>query len=258
MTAPRVEISIDAPAAILIIDNPPVNALHADVVNELAAALKQVAADDRVRGIIISGRGRHFVAGGDIRQFCSLDARSAEDHALRVQAVQMSLQELDRPVIAAVNGSALGGGCELMMACDIRVAEVGAVFGQPEVRLGIMPGAGGTQNLPRLMSVGRAKRMLFTGARITAREALDAGLIDEVVEAGQAVATARAIIGEVARNSPVAVAQIKRSVNLGLAMPLADALRLEAALFGDLFRTDDAREGLTAFVDKRQPQFKGR
>lgn len=245
-------------SAVIAIDNPPVNALHPVVSGQILAALGEVSAMAGIRGIVLTGRGRNFVAGGDIEFFPSLDRGSARSYALGIQAMQAALGEIDLPVIAAVNGYALGGGCELMMACDIRVAEASASFGQPEARLGLIPGAGGTQNLPRLVPLGQAKRMLFTGCRIGAERALALGLVDEVVPDGQGVDAALAIVDEIAECAPLAVAQAKRAVNQGLAMSVADGHRLEAGLFADLFSTEDLREGVQAFLEKREPVFKAR
>jgi enoyl-CoA hydratase len=160
-------------------------------------------------------------------------------------------------VIAAVSGYALGGGCELAMACDIRVAAEDAAFGQPEAELGLMPGAGGTQNLPRLIGAGAAKRLLFTGRRIPATRAYELGLVDELAPPGQALTAALELAQAIARNAPLAVRAIKRAVNLGLQMSLVDGHRLEASLFASLVETEDFREGVTAFLEKRDPKFKG-
>jgi enoyl-CoA hydratase len=208
--------------------------------------------------VVITGSGAYFVAGGDIAYFAELDARSAELYALRIQAMQAVIQDYPLPVIAAVNGYALGGGCELAMACDIRVADETASFGQPEVKLGLIPGAGGTQNLPRLVPLGQAKRMLFTGQRISAARALQIGLVDEVVPPGTALQTALGIVREIAQCAPLAVTQAKRAVNLGMRMSVGDGHRLEAGLFADLFKTVDVKEGIRAFAEKRPPRFQGR
>lgn len=254
----KIRLDFQSEAAVITIDNPPANALHPLVADEILNALADIAGHAGVRGVVITGRGGFFVAGGDIAYFTELDASSAETYALRIQAMQAALQDCPLPVIAAVNGYALGGGCELMMACDMRVADEGASFGQPEVKLGLIPGAGGTQNLPRLVPLGQAKRMLFTGQRIGAARALQIGLVDEVVSAGTALQAALDMVREIAQCAPLAVAQAKRAVNLGMRMSAADALRLEAALFADLFRTADVKEGIRAFAEKRAPQFRGR
>jgi enoyl-CoA hydratase/carnithine racemase len=241
--------------ATITVDNPPVNALHPDVARAIHEHVGTIGDDPELRAVVLTSAGRHFMAGGDIEYFKTLDRHRAERYVLGVQAMQDALQQLPQPVIAAINGTCLGGGCELAMACDIRIAEEQAEFGQPEVTLGIIPGAGGTQNLPRLVPLGRAKRLLFTGERIGAGEALAIGLVDEVVAMGEAQAAAQALARRIAANAPLAVAAAKRSVNLGLQMGLVDAHRLEASLFATLVETDDFAEGIRAFFDKRSPTF---
>lgn len=252
-----IKVVKQAATTVITIDNKPVNALHPDVSDEILQAADAVARDETTRSIIITGTGKHFVAGGDITFFQSLTSRTAELYALKIQQMQTALQTIGTPVIAAINGTALGGGCELMMACDIRIAEEQAVIGQPEVGLGIIPGAGGTQMLPRLVPQGVARRMLFTGERIDARQALRIGLVDEVVETGGALAAALTLAEKINANAPRAVAAAKRAATLGMQMSLCDGLRLEAALFGDLFETIDVKEGVSAFVEKRTARFKG-
>jgi enoyl-CoA hydratase len=246
-----------AATVVITIDNKPVNALHPDVSDEILAAVEAAARDDQVRSLILTGTGKHFVAGGDIAFFQTLTPGTAELYALRIQQMQNALQTLPVPVIAAVNGTALGGGCELMMACDIRIAEEQSLIGQPEVGLGIIPGAGGTQMLPRLVPWGVAKRLLFTGQRIGAREAQRIGLVDEVVDTGKALSSALTLAGQINASAPRAVAAAKRAVNLGLQMALTEGQKLEAALFGQLFNTSDVKEGVRAFLDKRKPEFRG-
>jgi enoyl-CoA hydratase len=212
--------------------------------------------DPQLRELLLTGAGKHFVAGGDIAFMRSLDRYRAERYVLGVQEMQDALGLLPQPVIAAINGTALGGGCELAMACDIRVADERAIFGQPEVQLGLIPGAGGTQNLPRLVPHGRAKQLLFTGDRISADEALSIGLIDQVVPAGTALDAACALAERIAANAPAAVAAAKRAVNVGLQAGSVDGHRFEASLFGPLVETADFREGTTAFFEKRPADFK--
>ena len=247
-----------AATVVITIDNKPVNALHPDVSDEILAAVEDAARDETIRALILTGAGKHFVAGGDIAFFQTLSPRTAELYALRIQQMQGVLQTIPIPVIAAINGTALGGGCELMMACDIRIAEEQALIGQPEVQLGIIPGAGGTQMLPRLVPQGVAKRLLFTGERITARDAQSIGLVDEAVETGHALDAALSLAEKINANAPRAVAAAKRASTMGLQMSLADGLKLEAALFGALFETADVREGVQAFLNKRRPNFQGR
>lgn len=258
MSFKSIRVTRQGATTVVAIDHPPVNALHPDVSDEILAAAEAVAADATVRSVVLTGTGRFFVAGGDIRYFQSLDRRTAELYALRIQHMQNTLHHLRVPVIAAVNGAALGGGCELMMACDIRIADERAVIGQPEVGLGVIPGAGGTQMLPRLVPLGVAKRLLFTGERIAARDALAIGLVDEVVPAGGSLEVALRLAARINANAPLAVAAAKRAANLTLQTSLGDGSRLEAALFADLFQTADVGEGVAAFVAKRAPDFEGR
>jgi len=253
-----IRVSQQAATVVITIDNKPVNALHPDVSDEILAAVEAAARDEAIRVLILTGMGKHFVAGGDIAFFQTLTARTAEQYALRIQQMQKALQTISIPVIAAVNGTALGGGCELMMSCDIRIAEEQALIGQPEVGLGVIPGAGGTQMLPRLVPQGVAKRLLFTGERIRAREAQSIGLVDEVVAAGGALDSALRLAETISTNAPRAVAAAKRAATMGLQMSLAEGLKLEAALFGALFETEDVKEGVMAFLDKRKPNFSGR
>jgi enoyl-CoA hydratase len=244
--------------AIITIDNPPVNALGPAVADAIAAIVARVGDDREVRALVITGAGRHFVAGADIPFLQTLDRQSAERYVLRIQKMQDDLAMLPVPVIAALNGTVLGGGCELAMACDIRIAEEQAVIGQPEVTLGLIPGAGGTQALPRLVPLGRAKRMLFTGERISANEALSIGLVDEVVPTGKSLDCAIDLARRIAQNAPLAVTAAKRAVNLGMQMSLLDANRLEAAFFASLADTADLQEGVRAFLEKRAPSFESK
>lgn len=243
--------------ATVVIDNPPVNAFHPYVAAELAEFFDAVAKDRGVRALVLTGAGSHFVGGGDLRFVETLDKRAAEDYVLEIQAVQDRVRRMPQPVIAAVNGTALGGGCELAMVCDIRIAEEQAVFGQPEVTLGIIPGAGGTQHLPRLIPVGLAKRMIFTGERISATQANLIGLVDEVVPSGTSRSVAEALGARIGRNAPLAVTAAKRSIDLGLQTGVLEGHRIEAALFAPLVETSDFAEGIDAFFSKRTSKFRG-
>lgn len=255
----RVRVRPEGDICVVTIDNPPVNAFHPAVGEALIAAFDTIAArNPPARAVVLTGAGRFFMAGGDIRHFQTLNEVSAERYARRIQTVQEVITNFPCPVIAAVHGAALGGGCELMMACDIRIAGESALFGQPEVSLGIIPGAGGTQNLPRLVSPGMAKRLLFTGDRISAAEAWRIGLIDDVVPDADVLAQAIALAERIARNAPLAVAAAKQAVNLGMELGLGDALRLETTLFARLFRSADVGEGVAAFLEKRPPAFRGK
>ncbi|HRE42365.1 MAG TPA: enoyl-CoA hydratase-related protein [Terricaulis sp.] len=244
---------------VVAIDNPPVNAFHPRVAEALIEAFDALdRRKPKPRAVILTGAGRHFMAGGDVRFFQSLDETSAERYARRIQICQEILLHFEAPVIAALNGSALGGGCELMMACDIRVASEEAVFGLPEVTLGVIPGAGGTQNLPRLVPIGTAKKLLFTGDRISAAEALKIGLVDQLAPAGAVMDESMALAQRIAKNAPLAVATAKRAVNLGVELNLSEALRLEARLLGELFHSQDVKEGIAAFIEKRRADFQGK
>lgn len=244
--------------AVITIDNPPVNALHPAVADAIAARIREIEELPDIRAVVLTGAGRHFMAGGDIEFFKTLDRTRAERYVLGVQRMQDSLALLPQPVIAALNGSTLGGGCELAMACDIRIAEEHVKLAQPEVKLGLIPGAGGTQALPRLVSQGVAKRMLFTGEYISAAEGLRIGLIDELVPTGTGLARAIELGHAISANAPLAVTAVKRAINLGLQMSLLDANRVEATLFASLAETKDLAEGVSAFFEKRSPFFTGK
>jgi len=244
--------------AVITLDNPPINALSLDVVKELEQGLEELQGDDTLRVVILTGKGKAFVAGANMKVFLEFNRKQGEHYALTVTDMQRKLEEFDLPVIAAVNGYALGGGCELAMACDIRIASEKAVFGQPEVKIGVIPGAGGTQRLPRLIPVGKAKKLIYTGDSISAAEAERIGLVDQVVPAGQELAEAKALAKKIMKNSPVALRFAKKSVNRGLQMSLNDALQMEAVLFGEVFETEDVKEGVNAFLEKRDSVFKGK
>jgi enoyl-CoA hydratase len=254
-------IARDGAVATLTLHRPAVlNALNAELLDRLEAALAALDADDAIRAVIITGSGeRAFAAGADIAELAQL-ASSAGGAALarRGQRVTMQIGRLRAPVIAAVNGFALGGGCELALACDIRIASENAKFGQPEVNLGLLPGYGGTQRTARLLGTGAAMLLCTTGAIIDAAEALRIGLVQRVVPLAGLLDEARAIAGAIAAKAPLAVAASKRAILDGAALAMADALELEALHFGTLIGTHDFHEGTRAFLDKRAPAFEGR
>lgn len=253
-----VRLDIREKVAILTIDNPPVNALHPKVADAIAARLAELSGEADVRAVVLCGAGKHFMAGADLEFVARLDRRGAERYVLGIQKMQDDLAQLPQPVVAVLHGATLGGGCELAMACDIRIAEADLRIGQPEVSLGLIPGAGGTQALPRLVPLGRAKRMLFTAERLTAEQALEIGLVDEVVPTGTGLDHALELAGTIAGMAPLAVTAAKRAVDLGMQMSLLDANRLEATLFASLVESDDLAEGVRAFFDKRPPSFENR
>jgi enoyl-CoA hydratase len=234
------------------------NALNDRVIAELGQAIDEIQSRDDVGGVILTGAGRAFVAGADIKELSAHGAISAKALAQRGQSVFDRFERSAKPVIAAVNGFALGGGCELAMACHIRIASDAAKFGQPEVKLGLMPGYGGTQRLPRLVGTGRAMQLLLTGEMIDAAEAYRIGLVNRVVAGDQLIATATEMMRQILANAPLAIAQTIEAVNRGFELSLGDALALEATGFGLLAATEDKGEGTAAFLAKRAPVFTGK
>jgi enoyl-CoA hydratase len=243
-------ISLNRPAVL--------NALNQATLAELLAAVDAAAADASVDGVILSGEGKAFAAGADIDELAAIGAVEARHFTRQGQRVFDRIAGLNKPVIAAVNGYAFGGGCELAMACTLRIAAEHAAFGQPEVKLGVLPGFGGTQRLPRLVGPGRALQLILTAAAIDAREACRIGLVNEVVPADGLIARAEAILRQIAANGPLAVRLATEAVLRGMDMPLADGLALESALFAVCASSDDKREGTSAFLAKRAPRFIGR
>ncbi len=250
----------DGAVATITIDRQRVlNALSTAVLEDLRHAVLEVRHDEAVRAVIITGAGeKAFVAGADINELARLSPADAKEHALRGQHVFDLIAGLGKPVIAAVNGYALGGGCELAMACTFRFAADTAVFGQPEVDLGLMPGYGGTQRLSRLVGRARALDLILTGRKIKAADAHAMGLVDRVVAPAALLEEARAFANVLAGKAPLAVRYAIQSVTRGLELPLADGQFLEASLFGLVASSEDMREGTRAFLEKRAPVFKGR
>jgi enoyl-CoA hydratase len=259
MTYETLRLSTDDGVATVTIHRPEKrNALNARVRRELVDALDALAADPDVRVVILTGAGdRAFVAGADIGEFAErspLEQRAAME-GRRVFEV---LADYPKPTIAALNGYALGGGCELALACDLRIAARSARLGQPEVALGLLPGGGGTQRLPRLVGLGRAMRMILTGDLLDAEEAARIGLVDEVVDDDALAERARAVAARIAAHSPVAVKLIKQAVRAAAELPLSAGLALERELFITAFASEDRAEGVAAFLEKRTPAFRGR
>jgi enoyl-CoA hydratase len=234
------------------------NAINDATMAALGHAIDQVRSREDVGGAIITGAGRAFVAGADIAELQLKNPVEVYQLSRRGQALFRHIETLGKPVIAAVNGFALGGGCELAMACTMRIASEQAKFGQPEVKLGLIPGYGGTQRLPRLVGTGRALQLLLTGESIDAAEALRIGLVNAVVPAGELLAAARRVLSQMLGNGPLALAQAIDAVHRGADMPLDEALALESAQFGLLAASADMREGTTAFLEKRAARFTGR
>jgi len=248
------------PIALVTVNRPKVlNALNMATMAELREAFTTVRDDAATRVAILTGAGeKSFVAGADIAELNKQEPVQAKEYTHRGQAVLDLIENLGKPVIAAVNGFALGGGCELAMACAFRIASENARFGQPEVKLGIIPGYGGTQRLPRLVGKGLATQLLLAGEMISAQEALRIGLVNEVVPQAELIARCEAIAQKIVANAPLAVQYCMEAVNKGMEMTLPEALYLEAVLFAMACSTEDKREGTTAFLEKRPAQFKGK
>ena len=249
----------DGAVTLVTVNRPTVlNALNGQTVDELHQAMDALGRDADVRCIVLTGAGeKAFVAGADINELARQTPVTGRAHALRGQQVFRLIEHLGTPVIAAINGFALGGGCELAMACTLRLAADTARLGQPEINLGIISGYAGSQRLPRLIGKGRAMELLLTGAHVSAEEAWRIGLVNRVVPAAQLMTEARALAAEIAAKAPVAVQYLLDAVNAGVEMPLEQAAGYEATLFGLVASTDDMREGTRAFLEKRRPQFKG-
>ncbi len=250
----------DAAIATVTLNRPKVlNALNAQVFSDLEAVFARLKAEAAVRVILLTGAGeKAFAAGADIGEFVGQDAAAGEQMALRGQRIMRAMETSGKPVIACVNGFALGGGCELAMACTLRIASETARLGQPEVKLGLLPGYGGTQRLPRLVGPSAALRLVLTAEMIGAQEALRIGLVDEVVPAGELIERGLTLARKIVAQAPLAVAACIGAVNEGAGLDLDAALALEARLFGKLFGTEDQKEGAEAFLNKRAPVWKGR
>jgi enoyl-CoA hydratase len=234
------------------------NALNQRTWQDLRTAFEDARDDAEVRGIIVTGAGdKAFIAGADISELATMTAVEAKKSTRNGQAVLDLVENLGKPVIAAVNGFALGGGCETAMACTIRVASESAKFGQPEVKLGIIPGAGGTQRLPRLVGKGSALQLILSGEIISAQEAYRIGLVNEVVPSADLITRAEAILARITSNAPLAVKFSLEAVNQGLETSQSEGLLLEASLFAICAATEDKKEGTSAFLEKRAPQFQG-
>ena len=249
----------DGRVACVTINRPAVlNALNTETLDELRVAILDLKQDDDVRVVIVTGAGeKSFVAGADINELALQTPTTGREHALAGQQVFDLIENLGKPVIAAVNGFALGGGCELAMACTLRIAADTARLGQPEINLGIIPGYAGTQRLARLVGKGRALELILTGAQVSAAEAESIGLVNRVVPAAHLMGEVRKLAAMLSAQAPVAVRYALSAVTKGLDMPFAEGCVLEATLFGLVVATEDMREGTRAFLEKRKPTFTG-
>jgi len=250
---------IEEDVAVVTLDHPPVNALTPELLAELNSTFDSLAKDEAVKAVVLTGTGRFFVAGADIRVLASIPSSvEGEAMARRGQMILNKIETFEKPVIAAINGACLGGGLELAMCCHIRLAAEGARLGQPEINLGIMPGFGGTQRLPRLIGRSKALELILIGEPISAREAMNLGLVSQVVPVDDLLRQAQGLARTMAAKSQVALRASLRAIHQGSALNLSDGLDLEARLFGTLCDTEDRKEGTAAFLEKRQPRFKNR
>src|SRR5262245_25694264 len=259
MSFENILVDRDGACAVITINRPKVlNALNAQTLDELRRAILDLKHDAGVRAIVLTGAGdKSFVAGADINELAVQTPDGGREHAIRGQHVFDLIEHMGKPVIAAINGYALGGGCELAMACTIRLAADSAKLGQPEINLGLIPGYAGTQRLSRAIGRGRALELLLTGDQISAQEACRLGLVNRVVPAAEVVPEAKKLAATLATKAPVAMKYIIDAVDKGLEMPFPQAQNYEATLFGLVASTDDMREGTKAFLEKRKAEFKG-
>lgn len=245
--------------ATVTINNPPVNVLSAAVINQLTNVFEKIEVDPEIITVIVTGSGeKSFVAGGNIKEFPEWMGKGSKYAEMKSKWLQHALNQIDKlskPTIAAINGLALGGGCELAMSCDIRIAEEQILIGLPEITLGLFPGAGGTQRLPRLVGEGKAMELMFTGESITACEAKRIGLVNMVVSEGQALERAEDIAQKISQYSLPALTFLKKAIVEGRGKSLGEGLQTEAQYFGEVFQTNDIKEGVSAFIEKRKPKF---
>ena len=235
------------------------NALNSETLKELNNVIEALEKDNEIYAVVLTGAGeKAFIAGADISEMKDLNEEQGKEFGLLGNKVFRRLENLDKPVIAAINGFALGGGCELAMACDIRIASAKAKFGQPEAGLGITPGFGGTQRLPRIVGLGKAKELIYTCDIIKADEALRIGLVNRVVEVEALLDEAKAMAKKIAVNAPIAVKLCKDAINRGMQVNIDEAIVIEASDFGKCFLTEDQKEGMTAFIERREKNFQNK
>jgi len=259
MTGAMITCKIEDGVALVTLNHPPVNTLTPELLAELDSTFDSLATDDAVKTVVLTGASRYFVAGADIRVLASIPS-SVEGEAIarHGQTILKKIEAFEKPVIAAINGACLGGGLELALCCHIRLAAEGARLGLPEINLGIMPGFGGTQRLPRLIGQPKAMELILTGEPVSAQEAMSLGLVSQVLSADNLLRQAQGLARKMAGKSQVALRASLRAIREGMKLNISDGLALETHLFGELCDTEDRKEGTAAFLEKRQPQFKDR
>lgn len=254
-----VNYTVEDQIAMVTINNPPANALATPVMEEISQVFSSIEKDPAVRAVVFTGSGQAFISGADIKEILTIDsAKKGETVTGRAQEILNRIEKLEKPVIAAINGWCLGGGLELAMACHIRVASDRARFGQPEINLGIIPGFGGTQRLPRIVGRAKATELILTGDMITAPEAKAIGLVNKVVPDAELIKQSVGIAKKIVQKGGLAVRSALRAIGATWDKSLSEGLREESKLFGELCETADMKEGLSAFVEKRQPKFLGK
>ncbi len=253
-------IEVQGALGLLTINRPSrLNALNQELLDELSAALTALEGNAEVRVVVITGAGeKSFVAGGDIREMMNLDPKGGEEFSRKGQEVLLKMERMSKPVIAAVNGYALGGGLELAMACDFIYASENAVFGLPEVTLGVIPGFGGTQNLSRLVGPNKAREMIFSGSVLSAQQAVQWGIVNQVFPANDLLVRVKEIAQRIALHGGRAIAAAKQAIRTGLDLPKEEGFHHERSVFASLFATEDQKEGMQAFIEKRTPIFRNR
>ena len=258
MTNRLVRAEMKGTVAWVTIDNPPMNALGDQTKEDLRLAFEELEIIKGIRVVVLTGNGKVFVAGSDISKFLQLDGEAAASQSMKTQRLFRRIETFKLPTICAINGYCFGAGLELAACCDIRIASDSAVMGHPEVDLGIVPGAGASQRLPRLVGLGRAKELILTGRRITAQEALQIGLVEKVVSRETLIPESQRLAEVVARKGQLAVAAAKRVLNEGWDLKIDEGLEMESREWGKLFDTEDQKEGARAFLEKRSPHFRSK
>lgn len=259
-TGKEVTYSKENGIAVIVIDNPPLNVLSSRIFAQLGAIFANLATDDEVVVVVLTTAGdRGFIAGADIKEFPQLMGNpQMKDYVMGIHQTLNAIDDFAKPTIAVLDGLTFGGGCELALTCDLRIAEEQATLALPEVKLGLFPGGGGTQRLPRLVGEANAKEIMYTGEPISARQAERIGLVNHVVATGEGLSAAKQLAAKIASHSLQSLSRIKQAVDDGLQLPLAGGIEREAELFVEVFQTEDVREGVSAFLERRKPVFRHR